>query len=232
MPAEVAPDVRGDEQALSLWEFRDDDGRRIGLRVLLAPATRGSRSRARDEPRCHFSRELRAGRDVDPGEPVAFRRRNAGWKWDPADALTRPDGARPRARGADRGARRAGGADARRPHRRGDAAAVGRDVRRRRAASSGRSTASTWRLGDARVSLRAVPRRDRHAAAGAGRATRRSRRDASAATSTARCSSRARRSTCRSRSTARSSRPATGTARRATARSRARRSSARSSARS
>ena len=29
---------RGDEQAVSLWEFRDEDGRRIGLRVLLAPA--------------------------------------------------------------------------------------------------------------------------------------------------------------------------------------------------
>jgi HIRAN domain len=38
VPAEIAPEVRGDEQALSLWEFRDDDGRRIGLRVLLAPA--------------------------------------------------------------------------------------------------------------------------------------------------------------------------------------------------
>jgi len=38
VPAEVAPDVRGDEQAISLWEFRGDDGRRIGLRVLLAPA--------------------------------------------------------------------------------------------------------------------------------------------------------------------------------------------------
>jgi hypothetical protein len=38
VPAEVASEVCGDEQALSLWEFRDDDGRRIGLRVLLAPA--------------------------------------------------------------------------------------------------------------------------------------------------------------------------------------------------
>ena len=38
VPAEVAPDLRGDEQAVSLWEFRGDDGRRIGLRVLLAPA--------------------------------------------------------------------------------------------------------------------------------------------------------------------------------------------------
>ncbi len=38
VPADVAPELRGDEQAVSLWEFRGDDGRRIGLRVLLAPA--------------------------------------------------------------------------------------------------------------------------------------------------------------------------------------------------
>ena len=38
VPADVAPEVSGDEQALSLWEFRDEEGRRIGLRVLLAPA--------------------------------------------------------------------------------------------------------------------------------------------------------------------------------------------------
>lgn len=38
VPADVAPEVRGDEQAVSLWEFRAEDGGRIGLRVLLAPA--------------------------------------------------------------------------------------------------------------------------------------------------------------------------------------------------
>lgn len=38
MPAEVAPELQGDEQALSLWEFRGEDGSRIGLRVLVAPA--------------------------------------------------------------------------------------------------------------------------------------------------------------------------------------------------
>jgi hypothetical protein len=38
VPAEIAPELHGDEQAVSLWELRDDDGRRIGLRVLLAPA--------------------------------------------------------------------------------------------------------------------------------------------------------------------------------------------------
>ena len=38
VPADVAPELRGDEQAVSLWEFRDEAGSRIGLRVLLAPA--------------------------------------------------------------------------------------------------------------------------------------------------------------------------------------------------
>ena len=38
VPADVAPGLRGDEQAVSLWEFRDEEGRRVGLRVLLAPA--------------------------------------------------------------------------------------------------------------------------------------------------------------------------------------------------
>ena len=37
VPAEIAPELRGDEQAVSLWEFRGDDGSRIGLRVLVAP---------------------------------------------------------------------------------------------------------------------------------------------------------------------------------------------------
>ena len=36
VPAEVAPEVPHDWQAVSLWEFRDE-GARIGLRVLLAP---------------------------------------------------------------------------------------------------------------------------------------------------------------------------------------------------
>ena len=38
VPAEIAPSVRGDEQAIALWEFRGEGGERIGLRVLLAPA--------------------------------------------------------------------------------------------------------------------------------------------------------------------------------------------------
>ena len=38
VPADAAPELRGDEQAVSLWEFRGEDGQRIGLRVLLAPA--------------------------------------------------------------------------------------------------------------------------------------------------------------------------------------------------
>jgi hypothetical protein len=38
VPAEVAPELGGDEQAVSLWEFRGEDGQRIGLRILLAAA--------------------------------------------------------------------------------------------------------------------------------------------------------------------------------------------------
>ena len=36
VPAELAPGLQGDEQAIALWEFVDE-GRRIGLRVLIAP---------------------------------------------------------------------------------------------------------------------------------------------------------------------------------------------------
>jgi hypothetical protein len=35
VPAEVAPELAGDEQAVALWEFLED-GRRIGLRILIA----------------------------------------------------------------------------------------------------------------------------------------------------------------------------------------------------
>jgi hypothetical protein len=38
VPAEIAPELRGDEQAVALWEFRGEDGERIGLRMLIAPA--------------------------------------------------------------------------------------------------------------------------------------------------------------------------------------------------
>lgn len=38
VPADVAPSLRGDERAVSLWEFRDASGARVGLRVLIAPA--------------------------------------------------------------------------------------------------------------------------------------------------------------------------------------------------
>jgi hypothetical protein len=38
VPAEISPELSGDEQAVSLWEFRGEGGLRIGLRVLLAPA--------------------------------------------------------------------------------------------------------------------------------------------------------------------------------------------------
>ncbi len=36
VPADVAGELRGDEQAVALWEFREGE-RRVGLRVLLAP---------------------------------------------------------------------------------------------------------------------------------------------------------------------------------------------------
>ena len=37
VPAEIAPALQGDEQAMSLWEYREA-GQRIGLRVLIVPA--------------------------------------------------------------------------------------------------------------------------------------------------------------------------------------------------
>ena len=36
VPADVAPELTGEEQAIALWEFVEE-GRRIGLRVLVAP---------------------------------------------------------------------------------------------------------------------------------------------------------------------------------------------------
>jgi hypothetical protein len=36
VPAEIAPELEGDEQAVALWEFVEE-GRRVGLRVLIAP---------------------------------------------------------------------------------------------------------------------------------------------------------------------------------------------------
>jgi HIRAN domain len=38
VPADVAPELNGDEQAVALWEFRAEEGQRLGLRVLLVPA--------------------------------------------------------------------------------------------------------------------------------------------------------------------------------------------------
>ena len=37
VPAEIASDLDGSEQAVSLWEFREE-GRRVGLRVLVVAA--------------------------------------------------------------------------------------------------------------------------------------------------------------------------------------------------
>ena len=39
VPADVTGRLAGDEQAVSLWEFRDESSRsRVGLRILVAPA--------------------------------------------------------------------------------------------------------------------------------------------------------------------------------------------------
>jgi hypothetical protein len=38
VPAEATARVPSGAQAVSLWEFRDEEGRRVGLRVLVAPA--------------------------------------------------------------------------------------------------------------------------------------------------------------------------------------------------
>jgi acetamidase/formamidase len=40
-----------------------------------------------------FSRDYEPAVSVDPGEPVVFAARNAGWKWDPIDVTDRPEGA-------------------------------------------------------------------------------------------------------------------------------------------
>jgi len=37
VPADATARVPEGAQSLSLWEFRDDDGQRVGLRVLIAP---------------------------------------------------------------------------------------------------------------------------------------------------------------------------------------------------
>jgi acetamidase/formamidase len=40
-----------------------------------------------------FSRDYEPVVTVDPGEPVVFQSRNAGWKWDPVNVTDRPEGA-------------------------------------------------------------------------------------------------------------------------------------------
>jgi acetamidase/formamidase len=40
-----------------------------------------------------FSRDYDPVMTVDPGEPVVFQARNAGWKWDPENVEDRPEGA-------------------------------------------------------------------------------------------------------------------------------------------
>jgi acetamidase/formamidase len=40
-----------------------------------------------------FSRDYEPVASVDPGEPLVFQARNAGWKWDPVNSTDRPEGA-------------------------------------------------------------------------------------------------------------------------------------------
>jgi acetamidase/formamidase len=40
-----------------------------------------------------FSRDYAPVATVEPGEPVVFQARNAGWKWDPVEVTDRPEGA-------------------------------------------------------------------------------------------------------------------------------------------
>jgi hypothetical protein len=81
VPADVAPELRGDEQAVSLWEFRDEQGARIGLRVLLAPADawiqeprRDPRAAARGADRARILLGLQPVVTVRPGDTIRFRR--------------------------------------------------------------------------------------------------------------------------------------------------------------
>ena len=91
VPAEVAPELRGDEQALALWEFRGEDGQRIGLRVLLAPADAWIQEPAR--VRGWFSREYEPVETIEPGGSVSFHVPNAGWSSDVDVEPERPEGA-------------------------------------------------------------------------------------------------------------------------------------------
>ena len=124
VPAEIAPEVKRDEQAVALWEFRDETGAASACASCSRPPTRGSRSRARDtheiplaEATVHgyFSSALPPVLTVDPGDSVRFQSLNAGWRWDPdtehferdaelhdGHALTGPDRGARRARRARR----------------------------------------------------------------------------------------------------------------------------------
>ena len=175
VPAEVAPELRGDEQALSLWEFRDEDGQRIGLRVLLAPADawiqepRDPRSAEGTQvlPRA-TSRSRRSSPAARSRFQVAERRLALGRR---RRAVERPRSApvtrsTARSRCAARGpGRRSSCASTRSSPRdwggRGRTARPFTLVARRRLVATSAS---------ARVALGAVPRRDRDAAAGARRA--------------------------------------------------------------
>ena len=236
-----------DWQAVSLWEFFED-GRRGGLRVLLAPRDAWIGRREHD-PRAaaraaHAARPLLARPAADPHDRqrrhdrLRVSRMRAG--------MSRPARRSSRAtRSSTAGTRWSGRSRSAAPRR---ADARGRASTRSASAPSARRTRSGWqtalndRLGHgggetlhrsdwsldaerhrSRPARREVDLRPFPACSACRRARRASirprRRGAGAATSTARSSSRARRSSFRSPSTARSSRPETAMRVRETARS-------------
>ena len=174
VPAEVAPELCGRRAGgRRSGSSAARTGRRIGLRVLLAPADAWIQEPAAAE-RAGLLARLEPVATIDPGDTVAFACRTpAGARDRGAVEPSDPDGRRSRADRAGRGARRARRTDARRPDRArcgraswGDDWADGETLRR---GPRGRPTVATAAPAR-RLRSRPVPRRDGHAAAGAGRA--------------------------------------------------------------
>ena len=168
VPAEVAPELHGDEQAVSLWEFRGDDG----------------------QPH-RPARPPRAGGRLDPGaarrEGLVLPRVRAGRDGRARRFRLVPGAERRLVLGSPTSSRSGRKAPAMRSHgpievrgaRAGQTLVVridevvprdwgGRGPTARR--SRGRATATRWHARRAPRPLGAVPRRDRDAAAGARRA--------------------------------------------------------------
>ena len=145
----------------------------------------------------HFSRELEPVLTVDPGDSVRFSHAERRLARRTRRAVRAPEPRarhRPRARRADRGARRAGGPGARGADRRGRSRLRGAS---RSAAPTTGSTGSSRTASAVRSAARSGSRRSSACSACRRRSrasTRRSRRAGAAATSTARSSSPGRRS--------------------------------------